>query len=69
MNLLNLITALLPVGEEIASIFIHNPNAQHKFSVVVGTVNELLPVVSTITQTAAAPAAEPEIPAGVPSAH
>ena len=75
MNVLSLITSLLPIGEEIASIFIHNPNSQHQFSMVVGTVNELLPVVSAITQSAAAPAAsaapaaEPVIPAGVPSAH
>lgn len=40
-QILQLIQALLPVGEDIASIFIHNPNSQHKLSVVVGDVNTI----------------------------
>ena len=41
LQILQLIQALLPVGEEIASIFIHNPKSQHKFSVIVGDVNTI----------------------------
>lgn len=47
-QILQLIQALLPVGEEIASIFIHNPNSQHKFSVVVGDVNTIAGVAAEL---------------------
>jgi hypothetical protein len=77
-NLLQLLAALLPEAEQIASIFIHNPKSQHKFSMIISTVDALTPVVAALaTAAAAAPAAtpaaapveEPFIPAGVPSAH
>jgi hypothetical protein len=57
MNVLNLITQLLPVGEQIASVFIHNPNSQHQFSVIVGTVNALEPVLAGLGEAIAAKAA------------
>jgi hypothetical protein len=58
-SLLQLISALLPAAEEIASIFIHNPNSQHKFSVIVGNVDHIAPVVAALgTVAPVAPAAE-----------
>lgn len=76
-NLLQLLLALLPEAEQIASVFIHNPNSQHKFAVIVSTADALAPVVAalaahpaaTVTAPAAAAVEEPFIPAGVPSAH
>ena len=73
MNILNLVLALLPEAEQLASIFIHNPASQHTFSVVVSTAEALAPVVAGLSKTAAPAAAAPPaaeaIPAGVPSAH
>lgn len=82
-NFLSILLALLPEAEQIASIFIHNPNSQHQFSLIVGTADALAPVIAGLSQVlsaksaapfaSAAPAApaeaEPFIPAGVPSAH
>lgn len=50
-TLLALISALVPVGEQIASIFIHNPNSQHKFGLIVGTADALEPVVAGVAST------------------
>ena len=69
-NLIALITALLPTAENIASIWIHNPNSKHQFTVVTGEVNAIAGVASAITQQRLATAATATVtgPVATPAA-
>lgn len=45
-----LVRALLPVGAEIASLFIHNPESQHKLAVIVSDVTTISAVAQSVAQ-------------------
>lgn len=45
-----LVRELLPVGAEIASLFIHNPNSQHKMSVILSDADTITAVAQAVAQ-------------------
>jgi hypothetical protein len=48
MNFAQLLLTLLPVGEQIAMLFVHAASSQQKYTVVTGTVNDLAPIAAGI---------------------
>lgn len=49
-SIISLVTKLLPVAEDVASIYIHNPNSQHKFAAIFGEADLMASVASGVAQ-------------------
>ena len=68
-SILQLITALAPVAEGIATIWVHNPNSQHKLAVIVSDVETVAAIATQLpgllpgTQVNTMPTAPPTTPA------